>query len=150
MASLAFKISPFHLDGLFVDPDGGLVVTHAHVNVRGHVYEMARARRECAQPVGARQRPLRMRGLLDGVDVIVVGAEVVRLPPQDRFEDADNLLRPFRGLAVQRPQFPGTQVHGALGKEGGSVQVVGVALGHLPHCLRVGLQELFPIHLGVR
>src|SRR5439155_13331623 len=45
------------------------------------------------------------------------------------------------------PQFPGAQIHGALGVERGGVEVVGVALGEFAHRLLVIESELFLVGL---
>jgi len=85
-----------------------------------------------------------MRRRLDRVDVVVVGAGVVRAAPEDRLEDRDDLLCPFLRLAVEGPQVPGAQIHQTLGEQRRGVQVVGVAPRDLPHRSGVGTVERAP------
>ena len=66
------------VDGVLVGLHGVVPASDADVDVRGHVDHVAFARHELREPLGARHRGLRVHRL-DGVDVVVAGAGMVRV-----------------------------------------------------------------------
>jgi len=72
-----------------------------------------------------------------------------RVAADHRLQYGDDLGGARCGRAVLVPQLPGTQVHQALGKECGRVEVVGIELGELAHGLHKGHGELRIVGIGV-
>ena len=120
-----------------VGAGGGGLVADARIDVRGHVGEVAGGRRQRIEPQRARQRAARRRRRLDGVDVVVIGAEVIRIACEHRLEHGDDLVGAFGGLAVERPELPRAEVHQALGVQRGGVEIVRVSARQIAH--RVGV-----------
>ena len=79
-------------DRAHVRVDGLRVVPGPHVDVRRHVDEVAGARDEVVQPARRSEPALRMRRRLDGVDVVMIRARVLRVAGEDGFERRDDLL----------------------------------------------------------
>ena len=86
---------------------------------------------------------------LDGVDVIVVRAEVGGIAREHRFQDRNDLFRPGLRRPVGLPEFPRPQVHQALGPERGRVEVVGILPREIPHRLRVIGRESRKVRLRI-
>jgi len=107
--------------------DHEVVLPRPHVDVRGHVDQVARARHQLGQPVGAGQRPFRRRGRLHHVNVEVAGARVVRVlrdgALQRRHHGAG--VRAWPGAQVG-PVVPGREIHQRLGVQRLHVGVVRV------------------------
>ena len=95
--------------------------------------EVAGPGHEGLEPLGARERPFGVTGRLDGVDVVVVSADVPRVSPQDRLEDGDDHLGALRWRAIRVPEPPGAEVHEAFRIERRRVEIIGVALAQLSH-----------------
>ena len=85
--------------------------------------------RECASGVGRR---------FDGVNVIVIGADVIRMLRDDALERRDNFGRAGNGLAVERPELPRMQIHHRFGEQRAGVGVVRIFARDLAHRVRVG------------
>ena len=117
------NVVAIHLGGLLVGAGGLGIIADAHVDVGWHVDEMARSGRDRLQPVGRGQSTLRRRRSLDGVDVVVIGADVVGVAAQHAFQNRDDRLRPLGRFAVQAPQLPWPQVHRALGVQHGGIEI---------------------------
>ena len=83
--------------------------------MRWHVHEVTRSRHQRLEARRAGQRPLGGRRCLDRVDVIVVRARVVRIPPEHGFQHRDELERVGRRRPVGAPQLPRAQVHDGIG-----------------------------------
>ena len=102
------RIDALHLallDVAVVDIGGDLVarpplpiVADQQVDVRRHVDEMAGGRRDRRQPLRRGQRPFRMRRRLDGMNVEMVGARMIGIARQHRFQDRYDLERLLRRL----------------------------------------------------
>jgi hypothetical protein len=144
-----------HLDVALVRGDGAPVrlgrvgvAPDAHVDVGRHVHQVAGGRRESGEPLRARQCPLRARRRFDGVDVVVVRAQVVRVLREHAFEDRDDLRRAGRRLAIERPQLPRPQHHQGLGVERGRIEVVRVPAHDAAHGVGVVAVELHAIGAG--
>ena len=78
-----------------------------------------------------------MRRRFDGVDVIVIRAEVARVAAQDAFERRDDLLGALRRLPLRVPELPRVQIHEALGVERGGVEVIGMSGRDVVHGARI-------------
>ena len=128
-------------DGAAVGLGGVVVAPDALIDVRRHVHEVAGARHHAADAIGRRQRLLRMRRGLDGVDVVVVGARMLRAAREHLLERRRDLLGARRRLAVGLPQAPRAQIHHRLGEQHLHVVVGGELLGDLAHGVGVGLVE---------
>lgn len=109
--------------------------------------EMGCARHGVLQAFGRGQGFLRMGGGLDGVDIEMVGAGMIRVPGENSFQGGEDLLRAGLRLAVGRPQVPGTEVHQGFGKEGMDVRILRKAFRHLPHGVGIALVQS-PLRLG--
>ena len=79
------------------------LVADARVDMGGHVSQMAGCWRQAIEPRRARERPSRRRRRLDRVDVVMIGAKMIRISRENRLEDSDDLLRALSRLAVERP-----------------------------------------------
>jgi hypothetical protein len=90
-----------------------------HIDVRRHVDEMPGLRREARQAIRRRQTPLRVRPGLDGVDVEMIRARMVRVARHDEPQRTENFLRLRFGRAVARPVVPRHRVHQRLGESAG-------------------------------
>ena len=111
-----------------------IVIASADVDVRRHVDQVTRFRRDFSETrrhsASARSGVSRS---LDGVDVVVIRAAVIRIATQNTFEHRHDLERAFRRLAIERPELPRTQVHHAFGVERGGVEIVGIVFRQLAH-----------------
>ena len=83
------------------------------------------------------------------MNVIVIRARVIRVATQHAFEHRNDLDRTFRGLAVERPEFPRPQVHHAFGVKRGCVEIVWITFYELAHRVLVIDGELRLIGLYV-
>ena len=83
------------------------------------------------------------------MDVVVVGAKVIRIARQHRLEHGHDLFGALRGLAVERPELPRVQVHQALGVERGGVEVVGVSARQIAHGVGVLARQRRAVRLGI-
>ena len=145
------------LRGLAVGVDGAPVRFHgvpvaagADEDVCRHVHEVARARHEIAQAIGARQRALRLLRGLDRVDVEVIGARVPGLERLRLLQQRHDLGRPRLRAAVLLPEVPGMEVHQRLGGERLDVGVLLEALRDRSHRVGIGLVELRALGAGHR
>ncbi len=141
-------VGAVHVGGDRVRFLGRNVAAGPHVDVGGHVDEVARGGHEGLEARRRGQRLLRLAGRLDGVDVVMVRSGVLRVPLQDRLEDRDDLDGVFSRLSVGRPELPRVQVHQALGIERGRVEIVGIARGELLHGRGIVAAELRPVGGG--
>ena len=135
---------------LLIGPDRVAVARHdppvvpaQHIEMRGHVVQVARVRDQPSQPVGDRKGLLRRRRHLHQVDVHVQYARVIGARPgrQRTVEDVLRLQRARAdgGLArAQVPQLPRCEVHQRVRVEGGDVQIVGCELVNGAHGLGIG------------
>ena len=112
-----------HLRGVGVGGNGGGIIPRPGVDVRGHVDEVAGRRREARQ-AWARHGALGLGRGLGGVDVVVVGADVVGIAGEHPLEHLDDLLGALGGVALFVVELPRAEVHRALGVERGGVEVV--------------------------
>ena len=134
-------------DAGVVPIDHGLVVAAQHVDVSGHVLEMAAVGHQAAQPVGCLERLLGRRRHLHGVDVHVQQAGVGRLSgrlmvPQCLFQHFNDAARvgALRVLArLQVPELPRSAVHHRLRIEHGDVRVARVLGVDLAHGIGIGV-----------
>ncbi len=102
-------------------------------DVRWHVDQVACRGHQRFQPLCRGHGSLGGPGGLHRVDVIVVGAGMVRRAAQDGLERGHDLLRAGRLLSVQRPESPGGHVHQRLGEDDLQVVVGRMGAGHLAH-----------------
>ena len=89
------------------------IAADPQVDVGGHVDDVPRPRHERSQPVGGRLAAPRIRTALDGVDVEMVRARVVRVRAQHPFQGLEDLRGLGLHAAVGLPQVPRPQVHRA-------------------------------------
>ena len=108
-----------------VGDDSVGVASHAHVDVGGHVHEVARARGEPGEPLGAGERSLGLERCLDGMNVEMAGADVVGIALLDALERGDDHLRSRARRAVGLPVVPGRQVHERVGVQRPHVVISG-------------------------
>ena len=111
----------------------GFIIARANVNVRWHVHDVSGGRRELRQAICSRQRALRRIGGLDGMNVIVNRAKMVRLAANHGLERCNDFFRTFCRRAVRHPQSPRMQIHSRFRGQRRGVQVVREALHHLAH-----------------
>jgi hypothetical protein len=113
------------------------------------VDEVSGRRRERGEAVGAQQRALGSGRGFDGVDVEVVGADVLGRAAEHGFERGDYRVGAGGGppLVVEEP--PRVENHRGVGPEGGGVRVVRVAAGELGHRVAVGDPEPVLVGRGV-
>ena len=83
------------------------------------------------------------------MDVVVVGADVLRRARQHALEHGDDLLRAFGGRPVGRPEFPRMQIHQALGIENRRIDVLRITPDEILHRILVGNLQRLDIGLGV-
>ena len=114
-----------------------VVVAAQHVDVAGHVYEMAGVGNQVAQQVGRRQRLLRVGRHLHGVQVQVQDHRVLasggrgQRVIEDPFRlDDPRARRRLAGAGV--PQRPRGDIEQRIGGQRLHVDVVGIRLGQLP------------------
>jgi hypothetical protein len=103
LRAIRFDVRAVGLRGEIVNARGRFIVADALIDVRGHVHEMTRGRRQRAEPIRAWQRTFRQRRRFDGVNIKMIRADVIRVAPQDGFEHGDHFFRPRRGSSVRRP-----------------------------------------------
>ena len=135
--------------GAPVDLQRVVVATHPPVDVGRHVHEVAGLEVEGAETIGGRLALLREE-LLGGVDVVVVGADVLGPRRQRELEQPQHLAGVLPRLALRGPVVPGREVHQGLGGEGGDVDVVGMIALHPLHGLGVGAVERGSMVGGIR
>ena len=151
---LALEVLPIGGDGAGVPLHRRVVVPALDVDVGGHVPQVARVGHEVAQAVGGAQRPFRMRGHLQDVEVHVQQAGMVRLARgfagadafferRERFEGVRALGRIAR---PEVPQDPGRAVHERLGEQRAHVRVARERPVHLAH--RIGVVVVPPVEVA--
>ena len=99
--------------------------------------EMPGARRQGSQPVGGDLAAARVRAGLHGVDVEVERAGVLGVRPHDALEGRQDLGGLRLHAAVGLPEVPGPEVHESVGEQRGGIEIVGEALRHVTHRIRV-------------
>ena len=109
------------------------MIAHSRVDVRRHVREMAFRGRQLFQTRGTGQPALRMRRGFNGVNVIMICAEMIRVAFQNRFEQGHNLFSVLGRFAVGAPKMPRMQIHHALGVERCCVEIVRITRDQLAH-----------------
>ena len=114
------------LDRALVGRRGLGITAGAHVDVRRHVQQVARARHQRAQPLGLRHGALGRGREFEQVHPVVIGAGVVGGQRQGPRQQRHDLARPGQGLAIGLPPVVGMQVEQALGREHGHVGVARV------------------------
>ena len=137
------------VDGVLVGLHGVVPASDADVDVRGHVDHVSFARHEPRESLGARHRGLRVHRL-DGVDVIVARAGVVRVPGDDFPQLAHDLVRAGVRRAVRPPVVPRAKVHQRFGVQCRGVEIVRVGARDGCHGARVERVECRPIGRWVR
>ena len=140
-------VDEFAIDGrrVFIRFRCAGVVSSPLVDVRRHVNEVTRCGGERIETVGRFEGAFRMGRCLDGVNVVMVGAEVLGIALQHGLEDCDDVLRLRRRFPLMRPEFPGTQIHHALGVQRLDVEIVRIFFRKFTHCLTVVGGELLQI-----
>ena len=128
---------------------GLVVISDAHVDVRGHVHEMTGGGNLRGKFRHVRQSTLRMRRGFDGVDVVMNRADVIRIAFEDGFEHADNFFRAFGRLAVIRPELPRAQVHQAFGVERRGIKIIWILLHERVHRILVINRQLLQISFRI-
>src|SRR6185437_5947251 len=106
------------------------VIPGPHIDMRSHVEQVAPARTnggpEGSHAVGAREAAFRMSGSLDGVDIEMIGANVIGPALQDRVQHAQDFQSVRARLAFRSPEMPGVLAHQAFGVEGLDVCYIGM------------------------
>jgi hypothetical protein len=74
---------------------------------------MAGRRHQRVEPLRALERALRRLRRLDGVDVVMIGADVLGFAAQNALEDGDDLFGARCWRAGGRPELPRVQIHQA-------------------------------------
>ena len=82
------------------------VVPSTEVDVRGHMNQMARCRRERFQTPGAGKRSLGVSRGLHSMNVIVIRTNMIWIASQHRFQDGNDLVCIFGRMAVKAPKLP--------------------------------------------
>jgi hypothetical protein len=126
-----------------------VVISRALVNMGGHVYQVAGGWSQHGNAIRIGQRSLRMRRRLHGVDVEVHRPDVVGIAAENAFEGFNDFVGARSGSSIRIPEFPGAQVHEAVGKQRGGIEVVGIFTAQFPHRIGVICVELVVIGMGV-
>jgi hypothetical protein len=129
-------------DGAFVRARSVVPAADPGVDVRRHVDHVADGDVEFDQAIGGAFGAFGCGRGLHRVDVVVVGARVVRVAFQDRLQrgdDLDGLGSRFTGCV---PVVPRDHVHERLGEQRGGVEVVGVRRHDVAHRVGVGPVEV--------
>ncbi len=130
--------------GPLVPEDRVLVGAALHVDMAGHVHEVARIRHQGAQRVGGLERLFRGRRHLHQVDVEVQDARVprcARIALQRLFEEraAFQCVGPFgRCAGHDVPHLPGRAIEHRLGRDRTDLEAVGMR----PLCGAHGMGEI--------
>ena len=103
------------------------------------MHQVAGAGRQRAQAISARHGARRIGRRLDRMDVVMVGANIVRVFLEHGLERGHDLDRVGAGLAIDAPQAPRMQVHKRFREQRLHVEVVGVLVRHRAHRVRVRL-----------
>jgi hypothetical protein len=111
------------------------------MDVRRHVFEMPGGRHHAGEPFRRRDPLARFGGGFHRVNIIVIGAGVMRVFREHAFEDGDDFLRPRGRLAVQCPKLPGVEVHQRLGGHHLDIAIVREALGDGFHRVGIGSED---------
>ncbi len=96
---------------------------------------------EVAQAVGRGHGARRLLRGFDRVDVVVVGARMIRPAGQRLLEHAEDLAGPRLGRAVFCQKSQGMEVHQRLGQQHLDFGVVRVFGGERPHGFGISLVE---------
>ena len=144
-ASLALQELAVRFDRGVIGLHHRPVVAAQHVDVRGHVPQVAGVRHQVAQQVACGEGALGMRRHLHQVDVHVQQAGVGRFAPgfapfHGPFKDLDRFrrVRALRdGTGLQIPQSPRRAIHDRLRKQRRDVRIVPVFLVDRAHRRRV-------------
>ena len=142
---------------VFIGPGRGrivfaraVVISRALVNMGGHVDEVAGGWSQHGNAIRIGQRPLRMRRRLHRVHVEVHRPDVVGVAAENAFESRDDLVGAWSRSSIRIPEFPGAQVHQAVGEQRGGIEVIGIFTAEFAHCVRVVGVELVVIGMGSR
>ncbi len=93
------------------------------------------------QAIRALECPGGVRRSLDGMNVVMICANVIRIAGQHRFQDGDDLKRPLSRRPVRIPQTPRPQIHHALGVNRRRVGIIRVTLRKIAHGARIIVRE---------
>ncbi|TIL81179.1 MAG: hypothetical protein E5Y81_03930 [Mesorhizobium sp.] len=120
-----------------VDPPADLVI-----DVRWHVHDVSGAGHEGGKPVGMGFGPLRRRGRLDGMDIEMDRAGMIRIARQHPLQRGHKLdrVRLWRCSAV-KPVVPGHQVHKRVSVEHGDLVILRMAVCQFRHRRGIGLVQ---------
>ncbi len=98
-------------DGLLIGANHGCIIADQHVDMLGHVYQVAQARHRGPQVVCIGQRLRRRRRGLHDVDVQMAQCRVLGPPLQRRFEYGNDFASVFAWFTGGAPVLPRLQVH---------------------------------------
>ena len=132
-------------DRLLIPVHRVAVVAALHVDVRGHVHQMAHIGGQLAQTVAGYQRRLRMRRHFHQMDVEVQKTGMAHCPGQIAEGGLEHLARleragAGRGLAgTQVPHAPGRTVEDRFREDGAQIEVVGMRLVREAHGVGKGV-----------
>ena len=115
-----------------------VVQAEAHIDMRGHVDQMAGTRNQLAQPAGVGQGAFGLRRGFNRVDIVVDSPDVVGKALQDTLQSRHELQGVGFGLTLGGPVVPGPDIHQRGRKQGPGVRIVRVALGQATHGLGIG------------
>ena len=118
-----------------------VVLPNPHVNVGGHMNEMAGARHETRQPFRTGQSPLRLQRCLDRMQVIMAGPWVIGILQEHGLERGDDLLCARLWSPIRFPEIPRPQIHQRFRKQRGRIAIFGKSLCHRSHSLRISFIE---------
>ncbi len=126
------------------------IISRANVNVRRHVHDVSRSRRQRSQAVRRSQSPFRRIRRFHGVNVVMERTQMVGIAFNHRFQSCDNLLRAVLGRPVTMPQSPRMEVHPRLCEQCRRIKIVGIVLYHFPHRVTIIFRSLPQVGLRVR
>src|SRR5262245_50797513 len=94
---------------------------------------MAGRRHQRVEPLRALERAVWRLRRLDCVNVVMIGADVLRIAAQHTLEHRYDLLSAFRRFTGRRPELPRVEVHQAFRVERCGVEVVGILTHDVSH-----------------
>ena len=108
LRAAAFEINSVSTRPGFVGLHCRFVISCPHINVSWHVDKMSSRRRQSFQSLGTGKGPLRMWRRLNRMNVIVIGADMIRTEFENGFKHRNDLIRTFRRCAIFIPESPGS------------------------------------------
>jgi hypothetical protein len=115
-----------------------VITAHAQEDMRRHVDDVTRSRREFGKTLGARHTLPGIRARLDEMDVEMIRARMRLHTAKHALDGLHGLPGGGLQLLLRRPIIPRRGVHQRLGEQRQHLVVVAETPRHLAHCVGVG------------